>query len=144
MLVSCGGTKELSNNEEVVQTDESDSVKSQRNVKIKAIIGDFKDSDSYDIKSVNIEANTMFLEITYLGGCADHQFELIGRSMIIKTFPPKRFIKLIHNNGEDSCSSIVNRTIEIDIKDLAFNQTPKAEIHLVLDGWEEKIKYIYQ
>ena len=144
MLVSCGSTKELSNNEESISVDEITPSNPQKNVKIKAILGDFKDSDTYEIKSVNIQGNTLFMEITYVGGCGIHQFELIGQSMIIKTLPPKRSITLVHKNEDDSCRSIVTRILEIDIKDLAFNQTPNAEIILMLKGWKNDINYSFK
>lgn len=143
VLVSCGGTKELSDNKETISSIDTDTVKPQRNVKIKAVLGDFKDSDSYKIKSISVKGNTMLMEITYPGGCANHQFELIGQSMIMKSLPPKRSIILIHDNGDDKCRSIVTRTIEVDIKDLAFKQTPNAEIVLMLKGWENEINYNY-
>ena len=144
MLVSCGSTKELSDNEESMVVDEVAPSNSQENVNIKAILGDFKDSDAYEIKSVSIQGNTMFMEITYIGGCGIHQFELIGQSIILKTLPPKRSIALIHKNGDDSCHSIVTKILEIDIKDLAFNQTPNAEIILMLKGWKSDINYRFK
>ena len=107
-------------------------------------IGEFKDSDLLDIQSAKIIKNTLFLVVTYSGGCAEHKFSFIGSPMIMKSLPPKRSVKLIHDKNNDSCRSIVTKTIEIDLKNIAYDQTPGSEIVFMLEGWDDQLKYTFE
>ena len=134
LLFSCGNSKKVT--EEVSN--------SQGNKVVKALIGEFKKSDSFSIKSASISGNKLLLTIEYTGGCTDHQFEFIGSPMIMKSMPPIRAVQLVHNANNDSCESQITEVLEIDIRCMAYNQNAGSEIFLTLEGWDEKLKYIYE
>lgn len=142
LFVGCGSTKEAAilpaDAQDVEQMAEEVQTKPERNVKIKATIGEFTQSDLFDIKSVKIEGNLMFIDISFSGGCAEHSFKMIGNAAIKKSLPPIRSIQLVHENNDDVCRSIVNKTIEVDITDLGYS---RGEIMLQLDGWKGNISY---
>jgi len=143
-LMSCAETKEiaLSTSDVVVaETDPNSDVTIKQK---KAKIGAFMESDHRDIESVILKDNSLFIAVSYSGGCKEHELELIGNPMIMKSLPPKRAIQLYHNANGDSCRSLVNEVLEIDISNLAYNQAPGSEIILILEGWEEEIKYIFK
>ena len=150
ILISCGNSKEIVKEEikttieDVEITDNNEYPKPERPVKIKAKIGDFTDSDPIEIKSVKIIGNIMYMQVSFSGGCAEHGFELIGSPVVMKSLPPKRTIRLIHNNNDDACRSIVNKSLEIDLTDIAYSQTSGSELMLMLKGWKEQILYTYQ
>ena len=116
--------------------------KPQRNYSLEATIGKFPESDPIDIDSLWLDGNTLFLNVSYTGGCALHKFEFVGDMGVMKSLPPQRNVKLIHYNGADSCESIVKQTLEIDITALAFNENSGSEIVLLLNN--NKINYIYE
>lgn len=146
LLYSCSSTEQIIK-EEVNETSEQiedaamESTKPERNIKLTAEIGEFKDSDLFEIQSAKIVGNTLLMVVNFSGGCAEHKFNFVGSPMIMKSLPPKRSVKLIHDKNNDSCRSIVTKTIEIDLKNIAYNQTIGSEIVFLLDGWDGQLKY---
>ncbi|NVK63948.1 MAG: hypothetical protein HWE22_05145 [Flavobacteriales bacterium] len=130
LLFACNTTKE------VLEVDPIDVKMAQ--------IGDVnQESASTTITGVTLEGNILSLEVEYSGGCTDHSFELVGSPMIMKSLPPKRTVKLVHNSNDDTCREWVSETIKFNIKALAVTETSGNEITLLLDGVKEPISYIY-
>ncbi|NRA13246.1 MAG: hypothetical protein HRT57_14970 [Crocinitomicaceae bacterium] len=121
---------------------EEDS-KPQRPYQVKGTIGDVssKKSDAYEILSARVEGNNLYLEISYTGGCAHHRFECIGSEAISKSLPPQRSIKLIHNDDNDSCESLVKQTIKVDIQPFALSAAGRSNIVLFLEGFRGELNY---
>lgn len=151
LIFSCSSTEEVIKDEvtdtiETVAEDAQDAVdetKPERNVKMKAEIGEFKDSDPLTIQSAKIVDNSLFLTVNFSGGCAEHKFSFIGSPMIMKSLPPKRSVKLIHDKNDDSCRSIVTKVLEIDLKNIAYKQESGSELVLLLEGWKGELKYTF-
>ena len=144
VFLSCASTKEITLSKEDMVVAETDPNSDITIKKKKAKIGAFMESDHLDIESVILKDNSLFIAVSFSGGCKEHDLELIGNPVIMKSLPPKRAVQLYHNSNGDSCRSLVNEVLEIDISNLAYNQTPGSEIILVLEGWEEEIKYIFK
>ena len=104
---------------------------------------DTKPSDSFTIAAVRVEENTLFVEVSYGGGCKKHRFECIGATSISKSLPPIRSVQITHFGDNDMCKALVYETIEIDISALAYQQKKGSEIILNLTGWEEPIHYTF-
>ena len=118
---------------------------SEQTIKLTAEIGDTEvKSASTDITNVRLVGNTLFLDVAYSGGCKDHDFKLVGSPMIAKSLPPIRTIKLVHNNNDDNCRAYLMKTLEFDIRQLAYVQEKGSVIHLTLDGWKERITYTFE
>jgi len=115
-------------------------------IKVKATTGQFaKASDPISsIDTVFIDGNTMYIDLTYGGGCKDHEFQLIGSLAIAKSYPPIRGIQLVHKANEDNCRALVRKRLEVNIEEIAYQQEEGSEIYLSLEGWKERIKYTYQ
>lgn len=120
--------------------------KSNENEKLVAQIAqlDNENSDAVNIESQRIEANTLYLEVSYGGGCKDHQFLLIGSTDLLKTLPPSRKIRLIHHANKDNCEAFIRKTLEIDISPLALKKEKGSVISLQIEGMSEPIRYEYQ
>lgn len=140
VLLACGSTK--NKNEELVEsTTVEHDAKPQRPYQTKARIGKFPEGDPVKILAASVTGNTLSLEVSYSGGCGMHDFEFIGSEFILKSMPPKRQVQLIHYNRGDQCESIVNQKVEVDIRDLSYNE---MDIILLLKDWKEELKYHYQ
>lgn len=113
-------------------------------VYINAIIGEYETSLPVDIDSAYMIRNQLILEVKYSGGCGTHDFEFIGSSVVMKTNPPKRTVKLIHKAESDSCQQVIRREVIVDIKELAYEKAPGKEIILILSGYKEHIHYTYE
>ena len=114
-------------------------------IEIKAEIGriDGKQTANVQIIKSRIEGNTLFLKIGYSGGCAKHNFKLIGSPMISKSLPPIRGIELVHLNNGDTCREYIEQKLIVDISDLAYEKENGSKIKLQLSGIEEMIMFTY-
>lgn len=136
IVSACGLHKNNSN---------GDSGQTNSNVMLTATIGEVNvPSDPLSISDIRIQGNKMFIDVSYSGGCKDHSFQLIGSSMIAKSLPPIRHIQLVHESNDDACRMMVLKTIEVDIKALAYQQEAGSEIFLTIDGWKDRIEYTYE
>jgi len=160
ILISCGTTKESTKttleettevvNESIESTTEpaeeviEEDVNQEKNMRITAQIGEMKDGDPFKIEGLKREGNTLFISVSYGGGCGEHTFEMNGSMAVMKSMPPQRAIKLTHTNHEDYCKAIVRKTVEVDITALADAPRKGSKIILLLDGWEERIEYTFE
>ena len=131
-------------NSEAIETVVRNDLKPERNIKIIAQIGEMKDGDPIKIQGVRCKGNILLITVSYGGGCGEHSFEVNGSKAVIKSIPKKRSVKLTHTNHKDYCKSIVEKTIEVDIKELSGIKKRGSKIFLLLDGWGEAIEYIFE
>ncbi len=101
-------------------------------------------NDPTNIQSAKIEGNNLILEVSYGGGCEEHDFSLVGSQMISKSLPPIRAIKLIHDAHEDKCKALIMKTLTFDISNLAYKQEKGSEIMLKIEGLKENLKYTFE
>lgn len=107
-------------------------------------VGAFPDkNDQTNIQSAKIEGNNLILEVSYGGGCEEHDFSLVGSEMISKSLPPIRAVKLIHNARQDKCKALIMKTLTFDISNLAYKQEVGSEIFLKIEGVSENLKYTF-
>jgi hypothetical protein len=142
--IGCASEKEVIIGNTPVETEEPETNgKPQRPYQVQGTLGDVssKKSDAYSILDARIVGNKLFIEISYSGGCAHHKFECIGSEAISKSLPPQRSIKLIHDNDNDSCESMVKQTIEVDIQAFALSAAGRSEIVLLLEGFKGQLNY---
>jgi hypothetical protein len=137
LIFSCGTKK---NAEE--ETNETLNLKPMQ---LTSSIGSFPEkNDQTTINSAKIEGNNLILEVSYGGGCEEHDFSLVGSQMISKSLPPIRAVKLIHDAHEDKCKAFIMKTLTFDISNMAYKQERGSEIMLKIEGVEEKLKYTFE
>lgn len=133
----CKSKKNAAKNTEIIQKTQP--------MELKATLGKIPEhSDPLTIESATIKGNILTIEVTYGGGCQEHEFQLIGSEMIAKSMPPIRSMKLIHNAKEDNCRAIVPQTLKFDIRKLAYKQEAGSEIYLNLDEYKERLMYVFE
>ena len=146
LALSCG-TKKNANQEEV-STDKNETMPTTMDiVKVTAEIDNMeKDyiSDPITIDAVEIRMNIMYIDVTYSGGCEKHDFRVIGSSMIAKSMPPIRSVKLVHKANGDTCREIKKVKLEVYIDDLAYQKEAGSEIFLNVAHWKERLLYTYK
>ena len=111
-----------------------------------AVLGD-NNQTSYPITIYNVDLkdNVLRMEIEYTGGCAKHEFELVGNVMISKSLPPIRSVNLIHKTlEEESCKRNMHDTLYFDLSNLAYQKTNGSVIKLNLASWKEQIFYTFK
>ncbi|MFN5784513.1 MAG: hypothetical protein ACK457_01020 [Flavobacteriia bacterium] len=136
LLSACGVHKNNSIN---------DGDQPNANIMLTATIGEVNaPSDPFSISDVRVQGNKMFIEVSYSGGCQEHAFQLVGSSMIAKSLPPIRHMQLVHESNDDACRMMILKTIEIDVKALAYQQETGSKIYLTIEGWQDRIEYTYE
>lgn len=137
LLVGCG-------NKKLVNDGEGQKLKTTK-IEDVGKLGEFpQESTPITIEKAEIVGNELLLEVSYGGGCQEHEFKLIGSEMISKSLPPIRTIKLIHNGNNDLCKALIMQTLKYDISAFAYKQEKGSEIILRLDGVKEPLRYIFQ
>jgi hypothetical protein len=123
----------------------TETIQKTQPMELKATLGKIPEhSDALTIESATIKGNILTIEVTYGGGCQEHEFQLIGSEMIAKSMPPIRSIKLIHKANQDNCRAIVSQTLKFDIRKLAYKQEAGSEIYLNLDAYNERLVYVFE
>ena len=97
---------------------------------------------TFTIDSLYLEEN--YLWIQYHNFSANGRLEMVGRSAILKTFPPNRSCQIISNDQvEKSEYNSPSGWLKIDISALSNKKVKDNPIYLQLEGWSEKILYLY-
>jgi hypothetical protein len=97
---------------------------------------------TFTIDSLYLEEN--YLWIQYHNFSANGRLEMVGRSAILKTFPPNRSCQIISNDQvEKSEHNAPSGWLKIDISALSNKTVKDNPIYLQLEGWSEKILYLY-
>ena len=99
---------------------------------------EYKDNATTTINAVTLNGNVLNLNVSYSGGCEDHEFTLIGSKLISKSLPPQRGMSLYHKSNNDSCREFITDDLSFDITDFAYLD---KEIILRLEGWKEGISF---
>lgn len=101
-------------------------------------------SDAFKILDAKISKNQLHLNVSYSGGCEKHSFKIIGDLLLSKSLPPIRSVKLIHYGNNDACKKLIIENLVIDIIYLAYKKEDGSEIYLSINGWTEKIHYVFK
>ena len=104
--------------------------------------------DNYSFDTVSLEQNFLSLDISYSGGCASHEFSLIGSGDFMESYPVQTTIVLSHEDNDDNCESFITETLVFDLTplkelyiDLYSESSGTIIIHLL--GWDNSITYEY-
>lgn len=130
------------NNNDVI--DSGITERDHPSLSIEAEIGDItQESKNVQILKSKIEGNHLNLKIGYSGGCTSHEFQFIGSSMISKSLPPIRTVRLVHLT-DDTCREYIERELVVDLKQLAYKKEEGSTIKLKIQGLEGFLIYSYQ
>ena len=101
--------------------------------------------DPVNINNVKLHRNILYVNVSYSGGCKEHEFTLIASSFM-ESNPVQVNILLSHNDNNDPCDMWIT-------EEMAFNLIPLKKgwqcsyleksgiIILNIQGWEESIYY---
>ncbi len=138
MLTACDTTKRTTKMEQSSNTNQPTSEL------LVAQIGKPAVSESCTIQGASINGNILRITVSYIGGCEEHQFELIGNPNIAKSLPPIRSIELVHKSNGDACKKKIEETLRFNLANLAYKQESGSVIKLNLNGWKEQLIYTFQ
>ena len=96
-------------------------------------------ADPVTISDVAIEGDTIRLDVSFGGGCAEHHLQLIADVVWAESYPVQVGARLAHENNDDACDALIAGTLSFDLSPLkrayqASYQSPTGKIALRLEG----------
>ena len=77
--------------------------------------GDKFGTDEYVLNTVMIKDDTLKINVSYSGGCKDHQFTLIASESFLESFPVQLPIFVAHNANGDTCEAYPTEDYHFDL-----------------------------
>ena len=104
--------------------------------------------DSIIIHNVKINQDRITFNISYGGGCQNHEFLLIGTGVYAESYPVQTQILLSHNSNNDTCLALFTDFLTFDLTPLKQHyrnmySEDSATIILHIDGGYEGISIAY-
>ncbi|MEX1003011.1 MAG: hypothetical protein WDZ35_12910 [Crocinitomicaceae bacterium] len=99
----------------------------------------YRDSAPVNLETLDLHENTLIMQISYSGGCEDHEFSLLGLKYTSGSNPVAREIQLYHNNNGDHCRELLEKKLRIDIS--AFALKNSEPVMLKIKGWKNPVLY---
>ncbi|MFZ8837178.1 MAG: hypothetical protein ACO2XQ_09045 [Flavobacteriales bacterium] len=96
-------------------------------------------TDPFTLINAEIKEDSIFIEVQYSGGCADHDFRLIEQAPMVRSMPPKRLLQLYHESNDDPCRALIQEVRSIDLK--PFRASPHGLTILRIDSLELMYRY---
>lgn len=86
--------------------------------------------DRTTISRTEILGDFLSLDVSYSGGCEDHEFKLITDGKHSATYPPVIELVLRHDAHNDKCRSYLDETLYFDLKALQYSGTTRIAVKL--------------
>jgi hypothetical protein len=105
-------------------------------------------SDPLSISDVELVHDELAINITYSGGCEDHEFYLVGTKSFMESYPVQITILLSHNANNDPCDAVIHEQLQYDLTPLKYAwqqayQNNSGTIRILLEGFENSILYTF-
>ena len=84
----------------------------------------------YTIKSAEITDSVLTINITYTGGCEDHNFELMFNGMYMKSLPRKANLYLKHESNGDICKKLILLELKYNLSSILGDAKQAANFNL--------------
>ncbi|MFT4771850.1 MAG: hypothetical protein ACI9CP_001102 [Cryomorphaceae bacterium] len=97
--------------------------------------------DPFNLKDAQQIGDFVVIDVSYSGGCEEHEFQLETRSEYTATYPPEVNITLKHNSNGDRCRGMMDTKLWFDLSPLKYNGTNR--IILVLTNTDTTLDYNY-
>ncbi|MDG2124832.1 MAG: hypothetical protein P8J87_14100 [Verrucomicrobiales bacterium] len=89
--------------------------------------------DGFSLREVSLEGCKLTIDVTYSGGCREHEFQLfMSPSVFAESAPVQASLWLQHNGNGDICRALISETLEFDI-------SPVIEQHREQFGRDDEI-----
>jgi hypothetical protein len=97
--------------------------------------------DPINIKDAQQIGDYIVIDVSYSGGCEEHEFRLESRGNFTSTYPPEVDITLKHNSNGDRCRGIMDKKLWFDLSPLKYQGTNR--VILVLTNTDTTLDYNY-
>ena len=123
----------------------SGCVSSHQNIVIDDYLYQSAPRDPLTINKIRLIKNYIEFNISYGGGCEEHEFQLISTSFM-ESYPVQVNILLSHEDNDDPCDMWITETLIFKILPLeeSWQQSYNSKsgtIIMNIQGWSEPINY---
>lgn len=92
-------------------------------------------SDPFNIHRLDILDDSVFVMVSYSGGCRQHSFEIIWSEMFYETVPEGTGIIINHNANGDNCKALITETLSFNLKEFSEILSSGTICVNILNGW---------
>ncbi len=104
--------------------------------------------DPYQIEKAEINGDILILNLSYGGGCENHEFKMINNFAFFENVDDYENhiesgtrLTLVHNGNNDRCRSIVRQELRVNLSNI--QDKGKNKLTIQLTGWESTLIYAY-
>lgn len=87
----------------------------QRGLPSEALDWSMPPSAPLDVMQSAIQGDSLVVQVSYSGGCAEHAFELVAAGPQVRSLPPKQPLIIAHNANDDACRARIEETLAFDL-----------------------------
>lgn len=98
-------------------------------------------SDPHEISFADVVNDYLVLNVSYSGGCEDHDFEVLSNGKYTATYPPEIVLHVKHYSNGDFCRGIIDEKRYFDLRPLQYPGTNR--VRLVFAKSNKILDYIY-
>lgn len=129
-LMACSTQKNKTAPNQTIETPKVENIKAKP-VIIASGVSNFE--NNFTINKLSIEGDILTINISYSGGCKDHEFNLYGNEALMKSMPPKKSLFLEHLNNNDECEGWITQILKFDLTPIKEFHYQQKEITLLID-----------
>ena len=93
----------------------------------------------YIIQSAEIKDSVLTINLSYTGGCKDHNFELMFNGMYMKSLPRKASLYLKHKSNGDICKKLILLELKYNLSSILGEAKQAANFNLY--SYPDVLKY---
>lgn len=147
-----GETTETSETGETTETsessDSSESETGEPNPSEVMICGPDAPDDPLFIFAAEITGDTMYVHLSYSGGCEEHELSHCWDGAFAESEPVQAFTRIAHNANMDACEAEIEEMLEIDLTPMKTAwqegyQQDSGTILVHLEGWQDVLTYTF-
>lgn len=138
-MVSCQGKKTAKTTETEQQVSETPKQGEAKKVIVDMGRAQKTEGKTYRIHEFSIEGDVLSIDVSYLGGCGKHNFELYSNGLMKKSLPPQMDVNLEHTKEKETCNESVKQTLRFDLSSL--NRQRNELIILSIDNEKNRVEW---
>ncbi len=97
--------------------------------------------DPYEIDEIGLVENCVMVNLSYSGGCAEHDFELRASQSPLTVYPPIINLVLSHDANGDMCEAYISDDIRLfDLNSIA-EDINMEDVVLQFINYDESLSY---
>jgi hypothetical protein len=77
------------------------------------------ENDPFVLEDLKIIGDSVYITVSYSGGCKQHSFEIVWSEELTETEPPSTSLIIVHNANGDNCEAYITETLLFSIDDLS-------------------------